>query len=74
MRQRSNATSERRWDIMPHNVLLDMRKKKHHAHAANTKKQKSKHEEFVFVSALTGSITQGSDTWLIDSGASKHMT
>jgi hypothetical protein len=39
-----------------------------------TEEHKSKDEEFVFVSALTGSLTQGSDTWLIDSGASKHMS
>ena len=25
-------------------------------------------------SALSGSVTVGEDTWLIDSGASKHMT
>jgi hypothetical protein len=37
----------------------------------NTKE--SKDEEYVFVSTLTGTITQGSDIWLMDSGASKHM-
>jgi hypothetical protein len=26
------------------------------------------------ISSLTGTVTHGSDTWLIDSGASKHMT
>ena len=31
-------------------------------------------EEYVLISSLTGEITHGSDTWLIDSGASKHMT
>jgi hypothetical protein len=50
------------------------KKKKHHAHVADVEEHKSKDEEFVFVSALTRTITQGSDTWLIDSGASKHMT
>jgi hypothetical protein len=49
-------------------------KKKHHAHAIDAEEHKSKDEEFVFVSTLTGTITQGSDTWLIDSSASKHMT
>jgi hypothetical protein len=49
-------------------------KKKHHAHATDTEDHKAKDEEFVFVSALMGTITQGSDTWLIDRGASKHMT
>jgi hypothetical protein len=50
------------------------KKKKHHAHTADAEEHKSKDEEFVFVSTLTGTITQGSDTWLIDSGAFKHMT
>lgn len=31
-------------------------------------------KEYFFISALTGTITTNSDTWLIDSGASKHMT
>ena len=31
-------------------------------------------EEYVLLSALSGSITPREDTWLIDSGASKHMT
>ena len=26
------------------------------------------------ISVLTGTVTHGSDTWLIDSGASKHMS
>jgi hypothetical protein len=50
------------------------KKKKHHAHATSIEEHKSKDEKFVLVSALTGTITQGSDTWLIDSDASKHMT
>jgi hypothetical protein len=50
------------------------KKKKHHAHTTEAEEHKSKDEEFVFVSTLTGTITQGSDTWLIDSSASKHMT
>jgi hypothetical protein len=50
--------------------------KKHHAHATDTEEhtKESKDEEFVFVSALTGTITQGNNTWLINSNASKHMT
>jgi len=31
-------------------------------------------KEFFFVSALTGTITYGSDVWLVDSGASRHIT
>jgi hypothetical protein len=38
------------------------------------KTMETKDEEYVFVSSLIGTITQGSDIWLVDSGASKHMT
>jgi hypothetical protein len=31
-------------------------------------------EDYVLISALSGSITPREDTWIIDSGASKHMT
>ena len=34
----------------------------------------SSEDEYVLISSLTGNITHGSDDWLIDSGASKHMT
>jgi hypothetical protein len=35
---------------------------------------KEKIEDYVLISALSGSVSPGEDTWLIDSGASKHMT
>ena len=50
------------------------KKKKHHAHATDVEEHKPKDEEFIFISTLTETITQGNDTWLIDSGASRHMT
>ena len=31
-------------------------------------------DEYVLISALTCTVTHGNDTWLVDSGASKHMT
>jgi hypothetical protein len=31
-------------------------------------------EDYVLISALSGSVSLGEDTWLIDSVASKHMT
>ena len=60
-------------------------KRIHHAHAAEDdepSKKRSRYEsedslseeEFVLIFALTGNITHGSNDWLIDSGASKHMT
>ena len=53
--------------------------KRHHAHAVEdeeppTKMIKEQIEDYVLISALSGSISPGEDTWLIDSGASKHMT
>ena len=48
----------------------------------NGSKKRSKYEsedsssedEYVLIFDLTGNITHGSDYWLIDSGASEHMT
>ena len=34
----------------------------------------SSDEEYVQISALMGTVSHGSNDWLIDSGASKHMT
>jgi hypothetical protein len=53
--------------------------KRHHAHAVEddeppTKLTKENIEDYVLFSALSGSVTPGEDNWLIDSGASKHMT
>jgi hypothetical protein len=39
-----------------------------------TKMIKEKIKDYVLISALSGSVSPGEDTWLIDSGASKHMT
>ena len=38
------------------------------------KKDEDSSEEYVLISALTGSVSPGNDTSLVDSGASKHMT
>jgi hypothetical protein len=35
---------------------------------------RDKIKDHVLISALSGSVTPKEDTWLIDSGASKHMT
>ena len=54
-----------------------------HAHVAKDsdreveeeeKKDEESSKEYVLISALTVSVSQGNDTWLVDSGASKHMT
>jgi hypothetical protein len=55
------------------------RNKRHHAHTVEdedppTKMIKEQIEDYVLISALSGSMSPGEDTWLIDSGASKHMT
>ena len=59
-------------------------KRRHHAHVAeddepSTRRirqesdDSSSDEEYVLIYALTGNITHGSNDWIIDSGASKHM-
>ena len=55
--------------------------KKHHAHVVEDDEPIRKKErredlddEYVCIAALIGSINYGNDTWLIDSGATKHMT
>jgi hypothetical protein len=53
--------------------------KRHHAHVVEdeeppTKMIREQIKDHVLISALSGSVTPGEDTWLINSGASKHMT
>jgi hypothetical protein len=54
--------------------------KRHHAHAAEDdesipkRSREEDDQQYVLISTLTGTVTHGSDTWLMDSGASKHMT
>ena len=59
------------------------RKKRHHVHIVEDNEPTNKrfkrekddsNEEYVLISALTGTISHGSNDWLVDSGASKHMT
>ena len=58
---------------------------KHHAHTAEDDdpprkrvKQESEYfssdEEYVLISSITRTVTNGRNDWIIDSGASKHMT
>jgi hypothetical protein len=53
--------------------------KRHHAHIVEdeeppTKMIREQIKDHVLISSFSGSVTPGKDTWLIDSGASKHMT
>ena len=57
------------------------RNKRHHANVAEDEERVQKKErnndsddEYSLISALTGTVTHGNDTWLVNSGASKHMT
>jgi hypothetical protein len=55
------------------------RNKRHHGHTVEdedppTKMIKEKIEDYVLISALSGPVSPDEDTWLIDNGASKHMT
>ena len=38
-----------------------------------TKEDEDSYEEYVLISTLTGSISPGNDTWIVDSGASRNM-
>ena len=60
-------------------------KGRHHAHTAEDddpprkrvkqeSEDSSSEDEYVLIFALTGTVTHGSKDWLIDGGASKHMT
>jgi hypothetical protein len=53
--------------------------KRHHAHTFEdeeppTKMIKEQIEDCVLTFSLSGSMSPGEDTWLIDNGASKNMT
>ena len=59
------------------------RKKRHHAHTVEDDEPTNKifrwekydsDEEYVLISTLTGTISHGSNDWIMDSGDSKHMT
>ena len=55
------------------------RDKRHHAHAVEDEEPLAKMlrepiKGCVLISPLSGLVTPGEDTWLNDSGASKHMT
>jgi hypothetical protein len=48
--------------------------KRQHAHIAKDEKPPMKMiKDHVLISALSGSVSPREDTWLIDTGASKHM-
>jgi hypothetical protein len=49
--------------------------KRQHAHISEDEEPPMKMiKDHVLISALSGSVSPREDTWLIDSGASKHMT
>jgi hypothetical protein len=55
------------------------KQKRLHSHVAEdeeppTKMMREEIKDHVLISSLSGSVTLGEDSWLIDSGASKHMT
>ena len=55
--------------------------KRNHVHIAEydeppnkvAKEYESSDEEYALISALTGTVTHGSDIWLVDNGASKNI-
>jgi hypothetical protein len=70
-----------RWDTLQNFVQLNEKNTRGNirGHAVEdeeppTKMIREQIKDHVLISALSGSVTPGEDTWLIDSGASKHMT
>ena len=60
-----------------------IRKKRHHVHVAEhdepinksfRRENDNSYEEYVLISALTGTISHESNDWIVDSGASKHRS
>ena len=63
------------------NKCSSLNKRKHEVSTADVeeghhhKKQRNEDPtEFFFISALSGTVPNTGDTWIIDSGASRHMT
>jgi hypothetical protein len=55
------------------------RNKRRHSHVVEDEEPRMKmfkenNEDYVLISSLSGSVSHGEDTWIIDSGASNHMT
>jgi hypothetical protein len=79
-----NATIVTRWDTLQKKFPArreeyKRKQKRYHAHAVEDEESPAKIlreqiKEHVLISTLLGLVTPGEDTWLIDSGASKHMT
>ena len=66
---------------MVRDQIKNERNKRHHANAVEDEEPSQKKErnnnsddEYSLISSLTGTVTYGNCTWLVDSGASKHIT
>ena len=60
-------------DEAKEDIMLMLQRMMNHPKRDPDMKVKILQDEYVLISALIGNITHGSDDWLIDSGASKHM-
>jgi hypothetical protein len=60
-----------RWDTLRSFVQPDKKNTRENKRGSMLREEIKDH---VLISALSGFVTPGEDTWLIDSGASKHMT
>ena len=66
---------------MVRDQIKEGRNKRHHANVTEDEEPVQKKEinnnsddEYSLISTLIGTVTQGNDTWLVCSGASKYMT
>ena len=83
----SNVIVVKNWDILLEicplikEVKERRKNKRHNPHIAKDdepafkkEKEEDSSEEYVLVAALTNSINYSDETWLVDSGAFRHMT
>jgi hypothetical protein len=60
--------------IKGHNKIHHDHATKYDEYAQKRTKYYNSSKEHVFISSRASTITHGSDTWLVDSGAYKYMT
>ena len=65
----SGTVGNQREDSKEESKLLQQKKK-----SAKSSKEDESRREYYMISALSGSITNSANSWLVDSRASRHMT
>jgi hypothetical protein len=53
---------------------LNLKRKPQRRQTRAATKEQEQHQKYYLISALSGTITKSEEIWLMDNGASKHMT